>query len=353
MDEKLLKIFTSVIAAMTAMLCVCFIFFPDMHDKYVLAEEMRLSKTNEINMHLLEKITNPDMEIKEEYIDGGQLKIDLPVKNAEDKVSVTNDYLNNTIYVKFPGGEEDFIQNKGISGSSDHISSLSYYREGESSVVAIETDLLYECESNFKDGNLYIDFINPHDKYDKVIVLDAGHGSRASGATRNGIEEKNINLAIVMQLAEIIKNSGENYGVYFTRTDDSNPSLAQRSKLANMAKADLFISIHNNASGTGNFSGLRGTQVLYSPSDQSEYSSLRFAEICMKNVTETIGSADAGLVKADDIYIVRTCDGPVALIEIGYMTNREELELLNSADYQNLAAQGVFNSIQAAFEDGF
>lgn len=353
MDERVLKIFTVIIAVMTFSMCWCFTFFPDMHEQYVLAEETRRTRLDEINLNIIQKISQPDETIADEAVAHGQLKLQLPRLATKDNVVIENDYLNQTVYIKIPGGSDDFIQNNGISGSCNNISSLSYYKEGEYGVVAINTDLLYECQSNFEGDNLYLDFLDPHDIYDKVIVIDAGHGSRASGATRNGIEEKNINLAIVMQLADIIQSSGENYGIYLTRTDDSNPSLAQRSKLANMAKADLFISIHSNASGTGNFSGVKGTQVLYSPSDNNEYSSLRFAEICMKKVTETLGSIDAGLVKADDIYIVRTSDGPVALVEVGYMTNREELELLNTPDYQRLAAQGVFNAIQAAFEEGF
>lgn len=353
MDEKLLKIFTGTIAVMTALICLCFTFFPDMHEEYVLAEETRKANMENLNLKLVEKLTQPEKIIEEEKTEYGQIKIKLPENIKEEDIVIDRDYFNQTIYISLLGQGSDFIQQNGISGSSDHISSLSYYSKGDNGVIAIATDLLYECDSKYIDGNLYLDFIDPHEKYDKVIVLDAGHGGRATGATRNGIQEKEINLAITMKLYDMIKNSGLNYGVYLTRDDDSNPSLAQRSKLANDVKADLFISIHNNAYGSGNFSSVKGTQVLYSPSDTNEYSSYRFAQICMDNVTQTLGSNNAGFVKADDIYIVRTSDGPVALIEVGYMTNREELELLSTDEYQELAAQGIYNSIQTAFDDGF
>lgn len=353
MDEKLLKIFTITIAGMTALLCFGFTFFPEMHEQYALAEETRNAFIDNLDMKLINKMTQPDEVISEEKTEYGQIKIKLPEGVTENDVLVENDYLNQSIYVSLLENKNHDWQKNSISGSPEHISSLSYYTQGNNSVVAINTDLLYECDYKFSDGNLYIDFVDPHDIYDKVIVIDAGHGGRATGATRNGIEEKNINLSITMKLYDMLKNSGKNWGVYLTRSDDSNPSLAQRSNMANKAKADLFISIHNNASGNGNFSGLRGTQVLYSPSDTNEFSSFRFAEICMNNVTAALGSENAGFVKADDIYIVRTCDCPVALIEVGYMTNREELDLLATDQYQSLAAQGVVNSIQAAFDEGF
>ena len=56
-----------------------------------------------------------------------------------------------------------------------------------------------------------------------------------------------------------------------------------------------------------------------------------------------------GLWKAMSIYIIRTSEVPVALIEVGFMTNQEELNLLNSTDYQKKAAEGVYHAISRAF----
>jgi N-acetylmuramoyl-L-alanine amidase len=70
-------------------------------------------------------------------------------------------------------------------------------------------------------------------------------------------------------------------------------------------------------------------------------------------VTAALGSKDIGLVKGDSIYIIRTSEVPVALIEVGFMTNREELANLNTQEYQKLAAQGIYNAIEQAFEEGY
>jgi N-acetylmuramoyl-L-alanine amidase len=185
------------------------------------------------------------------------------------------------------------------------------------------------------------------------VVVDAGHGGRAPGATKQGINEKDIDLGIVLQLKKIFDNSGGNIGVYYTRTDDSNPTFDQRVQLANKSQADLFISIHNNSTKSGRMSSTHGTQVMYSESDTKELGSKAFAQICLDHVTEALESRDKGLVEGDEIYIIRTSEVPVALIEVGFMTNQEELNLLNSTDYQKKAAEGVYDAVLDAFAKGY
>ena len=78
-----------------------------------------------------------------------------------------------------------------------------------------------------------------------------------------------------------------------------------------------------------------------------------FAQICLGHVTEALESRDKGLVEGDEIYIIRTSEVPVALIEVGFMTNQEELNLLNSTDYQKKAAEGVYDAVLDAFAKGY
>ena len=85
-----------------------------------------------------------------------------------------------------------------------------------------------------------------------VIVLDAGHGGHDYGANRfyedlGRLNEKDITLAVTLKLGKMLeKNKG--YKVIYTRKIDEYPSLTDRTNLANRSKADLFLSIHVNAS---------------------------------------------------------------------------------------------------------
>ena len=73
----------------------------------------------------------------------------------------------------------------------------------------------------------------------------------------------------------------------------------------------------------------------------------------LDHVTEALESRDKGLVEGDEIYIIRTSEVPVALIEVGFMTNQEELNLLNSTDYQKKQQKVVYDAVLDAFAKGY
>ena len=349
MDRKILKITTALTVALTLIMTMSMRFFPKINEEYALAREMENSVLAPKNVSAYV----PDEVVEEEVNLKGQLKIEIPTGVTGQQVVLEKDYITQTILIKFPKLVGDYFSQYGMSGSSDHIESLQYYEEGECGVIAIKTDKVYELNSEFDNTNIYLKFLSPHEVYDKVVVVDAGHGDRKTGATKNGIQEKDIYLDITMCLKELFDEYEGNIGVYYTRTNDVDPSFQQRADLANKTEADLFISIHSNSSGSGNFTGENGTQVLYSQSDDSEFSSKRFAEICLTNVTSQLESKNMGLVEADDIYIIRSSNVPVALVEVGFMSNRAELDKLVDKEYQRKAAQGIFNACMQAFEEGY
>ncbi len=349
MDRRILKMATLGIVTLTLAMMVAMQFFPKIHEEYAIAREVENSVFAPQNVSDYE----PNEVVEEVEQLNGKLKIELPEGVAKEQVIVKNDYISQTIQIKFPKAVEDYFSEYGMSGSSDHIVSLQYFNEDDCGVIAIGTDKVYELNTTYDESNMYLKFLSPHEVYDKVIVVDAGHGARMPGAIKNGIQEKDINLSIAMYLKEMFDGYSGNIGVYYTRTQDVDPTFQQRADLANKTDADLFISIHSNSSGTGNFTGENGTQVLYSESDDGELSSKRFAEICLSNVRDELQSKDMGLVEGDDIYIIRSSKVPIALVEVGFMSNRVELEKLVDKDYQKKAATGIFNACIQAFEEGY
>ncbi|MGQ9846962.1 MAG: N-acetylmuramoyl-L-alanine amidase family protein [Bacteroidales bacterium] len=81
----------------------------------------------------------------------------------------------------------------------------------------------------------------------KTIVIDAGHGGKDPGAVGNNLKEKDITLSIALKLGELIKKYFSDVKVVYTRSNDEFVELFKRAKIANNAKADLFISIHVNS----------------------------------------------------------------------------------------------------------
>lgn len=319
--------------------------FPD-GDIYV--ENTQVDDTSYSDTQVENDKPEASVEKKEE------LNIELPEGLDGSNVTIVNDYLNQTVSIRFDKGADNYSEACRVFGSSNHISTLSYYRDGEAGVLEVKLDQVCEMFYRYRDNFLCVEFVDPHEIYDKVIVVDAGHGGRAPGAVKKDVYEKNLNLAIVNEIKALFDEIDDNsVKVYYTRLTDTNPTLAQRVELANKANADLFISIHNNSSASGKFNEKQGTMVLYSQSDTSEYSSKHFAEICLENVMAAAGSNRRGLAKGDYVYIVRTSEVPVALIEVGYMTNLDELAKLQTAEYQKKVAQGVYNAVMQAFEEGY
>lgn len=301
-----------------------------------------------------EKITGT-IQLEDEDL-GAQLKIELPEGVLESDVEITNRYVEQIVQITFPSEVDDYFANYHVQGSSDGIDSMMYYRKGKKGVLELKTNQVYEPVEKFGEGNIYLDLLDPHEVYDKVVVIDAGHGGSKPGAVKDGVQEKDIDLAIVQETKALLDKTKADIkiGVYYTRLKDENPTLEQRVGLANAAKADLFISVHNNSTASSQAAAiLQGTQVLFDEADDSKLSSRMFAEICLEEMTEALSSKKIGLLEGDDIYIIRNSEMPVALIEVGFMTNPQELARLSSEEYQKKAAQGIYNAIQRAFAEGF
>ena len=354
MEKIILKWVTASSGLVTVLACVCLYFFPGIKETLVSEPEISIVPENKVEVQVQVQAPPSDVVVEEIVTDNymEKLNIQLPEGVHGGQVTISNDYLTQTVTVRFAKGVDDYSNIYKVFGSSDFISSLGYYRDGEAGVLEIQLDQVCELTYTYREDYLCIDFMDPHEIYDKVIVVDAGHGGRAPGAVKKGVSEKTLNLGVVTAIKELFDEE-DNIKVYYTRLNDTNPSLAKRVGLANKAKADLFISIHHNSSASGKFNEKNGTMVLYNQEDTSEYSSKRFAEMCIQNVMAATGSNRRGLAKGNYVHIVRNSQVPVALIEVGYMTNLVEFEKIQTQEYQKLVAQGVYNAVMQAFEEGY
>lgn len=152
----------------------------------------------------------------------------------------------------------------------------------------------------------------------------------------------------------LLDENDRDIGVYYTRTGDSNPTFEQRAQLGGKVGANFFISVHSNSTTDGQMSDYNGTEVMYDEEKDSEgLSSKHLAQICLEEITGSMASKNNGLTHGNGIYIIRNSQVPAALIEVGFMTNQEELNKLNSPEYQKIAAQGIYNAILRALDEGY
>lgn len=204
--------------------------------------------------------------------------------------------------------------------------------------------ILYEDEFYY-----YIDLKKPKDVYDRIIVIDAGHGGKDPGAiSRDELTyEKEINLNILLELKKHLDR--DNIKVYYTRLLDNTIFLRPRVTLANDVDCDFFISIHNNANKS---TRANGTEILYYNQVSKNISIKDMAKIFLDEITKVIPLKNNGLMqmKDDDIFILSNATVPAILIECGYMSNNKDLEYLKSKAGQLAFAEGIYKGILRAYE---
>ena len=178
--------------------------------------------------------------------------------------------------------------------------------------------------------------------YNKMVIIDAGHGGEDPGAVgENGIYEKDLNLAITLEIGRLLEEKG--YIVVYTRTDDrlldedhenikgirKISDLKNRCKVAERYPEATFISIHMNSFGSEKYSGL---QVYYSDNNSN---SRDLANAIQNRVKNDLQPDNKRLTKAGgDIYLLENMSNTSIMIECGFLTNKSECEKLSRKEYQ-------------------
>lgn len=191
-------------------------------------------------------------------------------------------------------------------------------------------------------------YINEAPLAGKVVYLDAGHGGVDPGAYYKDIYEEDINLSITLKLRDYLLTKG--CTVYLTRDGDydlSNPKarLRKRSDLSNRASlidksnADLYLSIHLNSSTS---IAWKGAQVFY---DDINKNNKDFALVFQKNFNSNLGSKREEK-EIKNLYMYKNIKNvPGLLLEVGFISNANERQLLNKEWYQNKIVKVITKSV--------
>lgn len=169
------------------------------------------------------------------------------------------------------------------------------------------------------------------------IILDAGHGGKDNGTSYEEEKEKDINLAVVGKMKEILEQRG--FTVMLTRERDEFISLDERVDMANQLEADLFISIHCNDYAQD--SSIKGLECYYlEGSIEGESYANNIIEILKER-----GNVETRNAKPENYRVLRNTNMLSVLIELGYISNREERQNLIDNDYQEKLAEELVECI--------
>ena len=216
-----------------------------------------------------------------------------------------------------------------------------------------------------------------------TVVLDAGHGGHDAGAVGAFSKEKNINLKYALEVGDLIKKNHPDVKVIYTRNKDVFVNLNERARIANRAKADLFISIHTNSSKNKSAHGmetftlgaskskenmeaamLENSVILLEDNYEKKYEgfdpnstdsyimfefmkdqymdrSIHCADLIQSNMINAAKRNNRGVRQAG-FLVLRATTMPSILIELGFISNKEEEKFLNNSSNQTKVCKAIY-----------
>lgn len=175
----------------------------------------------------------------------------------------------------------------------------------------------------------------------KTIVIDPGHGGRDNGTTGvRGTLEKTLTLKTAQLLYDKLRAAGTN--VILTRNNDHYISLASRVSSSNYHNADAFISIHYDSI---NDRSVRGMTTYYYNSKQKPLGEQIHSSVVSKTMLKDRGT------RFGDYHVIRENKQTAVLLELGYLSNPTEEVLVNTPQYQEAVANGIFEGLARYFKN--
>lgn len=218
-----------------------------------------------------------------------------------------------------------------------------------------------------------------------TVVIDAGHGGKDPGAISGSVKEKDITLSVAKRLGALINEKYPNVKIIYTRSGDTFVELKKRAEIANKNNADLFISIHvnsaKNRSANGSETFVMGSEKSssnfevcqlensvitleedyssnysgFDPSNPESYiifsllqnshleQSLMFAQLVQNNAAKGPIAYGRG-VKQANFLVLWMCTMPAVLVELGFISNKNDFQILSNKKHQQKMAENIFSA---------
>ncbi len=188
--------------------------------------------------------------------------------------------------------------------------------------------------------------------YDKIVVLDPGHGGTDSGLVvassddpETNLAEKDLSLQVALKVKEILE--GKQICVILTRDTDMTLGESSRVLIANGMPADLFISLHVRSDADTTLHGMSAVYnaSFYSPRIQNA----QLAYDLLKNMEDVTKEKSLGMFDADRDADIMSLMIPSVELSLGQLSNAQDVKLLMRGDYQDKLALGIADGILASF----
>lgn len=352
------------------------------HDKELFWEFQTFNKLFKVNKYVyffkqLPILKNNRIRITQEDFDFLKkvVKYYEERKNIHQKNDNNKEPSHNTTEKQSTEGEEKIPSDNNSPPKKNLTNNLRTRSNKQSFPSSLE-----KVKDSSMEGNT-IDDLYSVDKLYKIdyVFLDPGHGGKDPGATFYGYVEKDLTLSLSQELAKILREATSDFKVVLTRNDDTYLSLGERCTIANETlkpnENGIFISVHLNVWVDPE---VRGIEVFYlSGNDkviqrktyrhledlvgaqegyfkkifsylkviQYQIESRFLSYLIIKNIESNIKASIPRGYKEESFYILKGVLMPSVLLELGFLSNREDIKLLNEKDKRNKILKQISTAV--------
>ena len=291
------------------------------------------------------------LRIMSKYKSAYSLKIMKPTNYDASNLTNNDYYYSKKFTITLPGDQTTYLSQNPIESNNSIVKKISYSTTSTgNTLVSVYTTKLQAYKIYDHASYITVNIDEPKNLYDKIVVLDAGHGGTDPGAVNGKTYEKNLNFLMMYTLMKkYFKGNAPEVKAYWTRTNDTLIPLADRAAYASKIGADIFVSLHMNAWTT---SSVNGTEVYYSDSNNNKsfagITSKKMGSIFLKNVTKVMNTSNRG-VQAKKYTVVHRNTVPAILIELGFISGSSDYAKITNSVYQAKATKAIYDSILQTF----
>lgn len=264
------------------------------------------------------------------------------------EITLEDEYINRQLKVNIANAPEGIYQKEMLIYDGKAVKKVAVEYPGkDKTVFVVSLNGVYAYELTEKEDMYVVTLRDIHSVYEKVIVVDAGHGGKDNGCSSPDSKqyEKKITLAVAEELKALLDNT--DIKVYYTRLSDETVYLRPRVSLANDVKADMFISLHCNFYEYYYYYKVKGAEALYSSARKKVTGkSKKLSAILLDNMVAETGLSKRSVVdRKKDIHILKKSRVPATIVEMAYLSEVGDLKYISGKKGQKTIAKGLFKGI--------
>lgn len=273
-------------------------------------------------------------------------------KNGADvninSIAHNDNYMGLVYTMTFDGDYSSVFGSGDMPIDDEYLKNINFSTNGGKSVITFNEKRILAYNVTTDNDYIYITAVLPKEKYDKILVLDPGHGGSAPGTSGNGLVEKDLTLDMCNRIIKLFEADGR-VKVYATRTTDVNPSFDARTDLSNEV-GDIFVSVHINSAYPNTTANGTETYHQYPNTQENGLTSYILATKMLNKLLAELGTNNRK-VKSDNLIVLRQNKMPATLVEIGFISNSSDAALMGSEEGKNKVAKAIYEGVLEIFEE--